>query len=102
MSGPNSNAHQLVLPEVLDITQVNELRADLMMALGQTEIHLLANEVVRVDTAGLQLLVALVQEAQRRQLRLIIDSPAPVLQDAASRLGLADLLAPVMIAAAPS
>lgn len=98
MNGQSSELAHIVLPDTLDITQVGELHANLLMTLGQGEIYLVANEVVRVDTAGLQLLVTLLRETQRRRIKLVLASPSQELLDAAIRLGLKEILDSVITA----
>jgi len=79
--------------EVLDLSAVESLRAQLLAALargGDLEIH--AAAVRQIDTANLQLLCAAVRDVRARGRSVLFTEPSPPLVLAARRLGLAGVL----------
>lgn len=80
---------QLELTGNLDIGRAGELRAPLIEALATAqELQVELSRVERVDTAGLQLLLALARSARERGVAIRWSAPSPTLVEAAKRLGL--------------
>lgn len=86
---PNPKEALFELPESLRLADVGLVHAR-MQAMGAPAqaLHLSGAAVREVDTAGLQLLCAFVQEARRGGSEVVWHEPAGALRDAASRLGL--------------
>jgi ABC-type transporter Mla MlaB component len=83
----------IVLGESLTLTQVMPLYNELKQALTkQKQIVLEAAGVEAVDAAGLQLLDALMREAQACQVEVKWHDPSAILSQSAKTLGLADKL----------
>ncbi|MDO8271530.1 MAG: STAS domain-containing protein [Gammaproteobacteria bacterium] len=81
--------NSIVLQECVDIRAVNELHANLLLALnGMDEIVLDSAGVARVDTAGLQLLVAFAREAQVRGLSVTLRAGSTALNEAVLASGM--------------
>ncbi|PWG64136.1 STAS domain-containing protein [Spiribacter halobius] len=79
----------ITLESRVDVTLAAELRSTLDMALsGEGTLSVDAAAVEQVDTAGIQLLLALRQEAERRGRAFAWQAASPALQDTARRLGL--------------
>ena len=88
-----SEAGKIICEEVLDLSTVAALRAQLLLALaGAADVEIVASAVERVDTANLQILCAAARElrAAGRPFRLAAPSAAFLL--AARRLGVAAVL----------
>lgn len=86
---PRAEEALFELPESLRLADVGEVHAR-MQALGAPPpaLHVSGAAVREVDTAGLQLLCAFVQEARRGGSEVVWHEPAGALRDAATRLGL--------------
>jgi len=83
----------IVLGDSLTITQVMPLYNELKQALTkQKQIVLEAAAVDAVDAAGLQLLDALMREAQACQVEVTWREPSAILAQSAKTLGLTDKL----------
>ncbi len=81
----------LKLPADLRIQSATALRDRLLAALdGTGPLRLQGGGVARLDTAGLQLLVAAAQEAARRGRELRLAAPSAPLAEGIERLGLHD------------
>jgi len=81
----------LKLPADLRIQSATALRDRLLVALeGTGPLRLQAAGVARLDTAGLQLLVAAAREAARRGRELRLAAPSAPLTEGLERLGLED------------
>lgn len=79
----------LKLPADIRIQSASALHERLSVALdGAGRLRLHCAEVTRLDTAGLQLLVAAAAEARRRGRELQLVAPSQVLRDGLQRLGL--------------
>jgi len=79
------------LPENLTIANVQKLHEqfeELVNTPDCDQIQLLANEVNKTDTAGVQLLLALVSASKERQINVLWDKPSSSLKSAATLLGL--------------
>lgn len=90
---PATNEFQL--PESLTIVQAQSLHDQFEQLVEQEsceQIVLRADTVERTDTAGLQLLLALVLAAKDRQINLVWDRPSAGLLAGASTLGLRQAL----------
>ena len=84
---------QLICDDVLDISGVAELRAQLLAALELGESFCVdASAVERIDTAALQVFTAFFQDAASRQMSVQWQSPSAALCRAAGLLGLSSLL----------
>jgi len=83
----------ITLEASVDVSMAAELRGTLDMALGgEGPLTVDAGAVERVDTAGVQLLLALRQESARRGRPLQWRAASPALRETAARLGLANAL----------
>lgn len=83
----------ILLESRVDVTLVAELRSTLDMALaGEGPLRVDGRGVEQVDSAGLQLLLALRHEAERRGRAFAWQGRSPALQDTARRLGLVQAL----------
>jgi ABC-type transporter Mla MlaB component len=83
----------LVLGDTLNIADVSERHSEWKrLVAGAVAIEIDASDVQGIDTAGLQLLAALVQEAQARNLALRWRAPTKALRDGVVRLGLGPVL----------
>lgn len=83
------------LPENLTVANVHGLHEELEALVDQHDhdhIVLLADSVMRADTAGIQLLLAFVRSAKERQIALDWNNPSDKLIAAATVLGLDDAL----------
>lgn len=82
----------LKLPSDLRIQSATMVRDRLLTALeGSGPLRLQGGAVERVDTAGVQLLVAAAAEAQRRGRDLRLVAPSAALADGLGGLGFAEL-----------
>lgn len=78
---------------ILDITVVMQWREQALAALkAGGSLSLNAENLQRVDAAGLQALLALVIAAEQNSIQLHWENPSPVLQKAADLLGLREEL----------
>lgn len=78
---------------ILDITAVTEWCAQVKHVLqGNTRVSIKAADLQRIDTAGLQALLALILSARQRDISVQWDEPAPALIQAASLAGLKEQL----------
>ncbi len=86
--------HSVMLDANLDISHVLAQQETLNNALNETdELYLNGSAVVKADTAGLQLLLSVVKEAERRGGKIHWESPSSELLDAAQMLGVQRALA---------
>lgn len=77
--------------ETLNIASAAELQQQINSALEKSStIEMVADTVVKVDTAGLQLMVALSRELERSNGSLLWKTPSEVVIQAAVSLGLTD------------
>ena len=80
--------------EALTIAHVATINQQLRKALEKSStIEVVADAVEKVDTAGLQLFVALFKELEKVGGHVVWRSPSNVLTDAAATLGLTSYLA---------
>ncbi len=83
----------LVLPANLQIANVTEWRAKVLQALETgKDVTLKAQETVRIDTAGLQLLLALQRGVQQKGKRLKWENVNDELEKCIALLGAKSLL----------
>ena len=83
------------LPDSLTITHAHTLHDELEALIEKNqadELVLHAADVSRADTAGLQLMLALVKSSKERQMAVIWDHPSQKLLDAAKILGIQSAL----------
>ena len=81
------------LPATISITETARLRDDLLEIMKvDGGIAIDASQVQRIDTAGLQLLAAFVENANTCKRSLAWWGETAALTEAAERLGLADLM----------
>jgi anti-anti-sigma regulatory factor len=80
------------LPAALQIRNVEATSAELRAALARGALRLDGAEVSRVDTAGLQLLVAAIATARTAGVAAEWQAASPALVDAARQLGVGALL----------
>jgi anti-anti-sigma regulatory factor len=85
-------AGPLRLDSDLRIRNIADASARLGAALGGARLALDAAEVVQIDTAGLQLLVATVATARQKGLACEWTGVSPCLRDASRMLGLEEAL----------
>ncbi|WP_096084566.1 STAS domain-containing protein [Agaribacterium haliotis] len=79
------------LPENLTIAQAHALHDELEALIEKAEadeLVLHAAKVSRADTAGMQLVLALVNASKERQMGLVWDQPSQKFLDAAKILGI--------------
>ena len=90
------DALTIKLPAELEISEVAQYHTTLVEMLSkldpQQNIQIDASELWRVDTAGIQLLVALVSEASTQNRQLSWQKKSVELTECAQRLGLSDIL----------
>lgn len=83
----------IMLDAVLNIRHINELHESLLKAFESRDtLEIDASAVTAVDTATLQLLTVLKQEAVKSGKQVVFDFPSEKLIDSARLLGLAELL----------
>jgi len=88
-----ADSGELMLDASLEIGNVTEARRRLLEALvGFRRFSLDIHRLTAVDTAGVQLLVALAQECKRRGIEFSCRGESPVLAPALHSLGLAGAL----------
>ena len=89
----DDSQHPVHLESTLSIQNITGLHEILKKVLTANDtIELYAGEVTSIDTASLQLLVALKKEANKLQKTLVIDSPSPRFKESAKFLGLTEIL----------
>jgi len=81
---------RLALPLAFTVYQAPDLQRQLLQALDTAhgELMLDGAEVQQLDGAGVQILLALAKEAQRRDIALPLHAPSPTLLDTLRLLGL--------------
>ncbi len=84
--------HIFALPPQPVVRDASTLKQSLTAELDRQDITLDGTAVTRIDTAGLQLLLAFVIDRQRAGLATRWHSPTPALRDAAELAGLAEAL----------
>lgn len=85
----SSNDITVALPASLTIADVAELRSTLLSAVeGAEALSLQGSEIEQVDGAGLQLLAALLKEAERRDVVVTWIATAERLIEAAEQVGM--------------
>lgn len=81
------------LPAELDISRVAEMQADLKAGLGSDgECELDALNVSRVDTSGVQMILAFMRSAQARGVSVRLANPPEHLVLAIAKLGLTEVI----------
>ena len=86
-----SSVLEYSLPESFTIASLHSIHEEFESMVNKKEcdkIVLHASDVKKTDTAGLQLLVALVQSSNERQIEIDWDAPSEKLCSAAEILGL--------------
>lgn len=89
------SAVELHLPENLTISKAHALHDEfeaLLNAETAEEIVVYADKVSRADTAGLQLMLAVVKLGKERQMGMVWTKPSDTLIDVAHALGLKEAL----------
>ena len=89
------NTAKIKLPVKLDISVVAHYYQELLSLIdnnSQQQVHIDAGELVHIDSAGIQLLLALVQELSKQNKTLSWQSSSDVLTQTAAQLGLIDAL----------
>jgi anti-anti-sigma regulatory factor len=85
---------QITCGEILDISSVGELCAELLTALeSQQPVVLAAADIERADTTALQVFSAFFQDARAQGQQVQWQQPSEALRQSAALLGLQDLLA---------
>lgn len=90
-----SQSVELELPEILTVAHVQALHEQLEALVDDENndtIVARAKDVRRIDTAGLQLLLAAKVAAKERQITWVWDQPSDVLLDGAHLLGMKNQL----------
>jgi anti-anti-sigma regulatory factor len=90
----------LSIQGAMQIREANERKAQLCAALDAGVVAIDLSAVTAIDTAGVQLLVAVAQEAARRQLPLRLLACPAVLRQAVRSLGVDGLFAALQTEAA--
>lgn len=87
--GTENEAREMELPAELVIRTVAEAKEELCAVLdgGATQVSLRAADLVRVDTAGAQLLYAFCREAEQRGIVVQWLEPSEAVTDAAKAMG---------------
>jgi len=89
------DALKITLPTELEISAVTEFHHSLVAQLThlapQQQIIIDASEIQRIDTAGIQILAALVREASTQKNTLTWHNPSDELTTCAEHLGLSDM-----------
>ncbi|HUA81531.1 MAG TPA: STAS domain-containing protein [Dyella sp.] len=93
MASKGKSEARIAIPADCRIADVGDLHKQLRGALESPHIVLDGTAVDRVDTAALQLLVAFQHEAQKRTRQVNWVGASVPLHDAATQLGLAQVLA---------
>lgn len=87
-AGPRIN-----LDTVLSIQNITKLHERIKNSFAvHDSIEINASQVASIDTAALQLLVALKKEAGKRQKNILVTEPSPRFIESADLLGLSDVL----------
>lgn len=77
------------LPAELTIVQVGECKSKILQAVENSDVILLDDsDVVRIDTVGIQLLLALVTHVSAQNKELKWQSSSSVIQESVKQLGL--------------
>ncbi len=93
MTQPQNMESTVVLDEVMDISVAGQWRENLLKILqSERSIVLDASRVVRIDTAGLQVLTAFVKDAAASNKSMRWQSPTEGFCQAAALLGLSKAL----------
>jgi phospholipid transport system transporter-binding protein len=87
-----SGARVVALPTDFRLAELAAVKAELLEALEAPAVHLDGTAVERVDTAALQLLAAFRRESAARGQSAAWQGVSVVMRDAASLLGLAQVL----------
>jgi len=90
------DAITLSLPQSLDISLVDEMKSMMIEQIQSNtsldHINIDAQELIRIDTAGLQLLTAIIIDLNRQKIKFSWENISDDLVTNASLLGLNDLL----------
>ncbi len=88
MSAQPINELRVALTPTCTIREVGEFRAHLLQALPATDVVLDASALTKIDTAGVQLLLAFVRDRKRAGVRTRWEAVPDSIRLAAQRLGL--------------
>ncbi|MEZ5498482.1 MAG: STAS domain-containing protein [Steroidobacteraceae bacterium] len=91
MSNPHAQ-DGVVLPSQITIREAAKLRTQLLAALSQPSERVDGTQVSRIDTAGIQVILAYVQDRARAGRSVSWCAVSDALRDAAARLGLTQSL----------
>jgi len=90
------DAITLSLPQSLDISLVNEMKSiaieKIQSNTSPEHINIDAQELIRIDTAGLQLLTAIVIDLNRQKIKFSWENISDELANNSTLLGLNELL----------
>ena len=84
------------LPSVVDLDAMDELREWLNSALEIGDIHLNAAGVTRLATNALLMLASARSTAGKNKISLLITHPSEAFGEAVSRLGMDEIMAPLL------
>ena len=88
-----ADSQTIVLDEILDISKAAQFRSELSAYLDvQGPLTIEAENVVRIDTACLQVLTAFIKDALAREIEVKWHCPSEAICSAAGLLGLAEVL----------
>ena len=88
-----ANQTEIECGAILDISAVAQWCEQVKPALqANMPIQLKASQLQRIDTAGLQALLALIMSSKQRDIPVSWEEPSPALLQAASVVGLSDAL----------
>lgn len=88
-------AQTVVLPPVIDLDALDEIRDALIDRLDAGPVALAAQDVERVSTNGLFVLLSAAETARRAGFDCIVSAPSAALRQAVARLGLERSFAPL-------
>ena len=79
--------------DTLTIAQAADLHQQLRQAMeASSTVEVVADKIEKVDTAGLQLIIAALREIEKAGGHMVWKQPSPVLLDAANTLGMTSSL----------
>lgn len=83
----------LKLPDEISITNISEWKSKLTVFLEQTPpLTLDASELVRVDTAAIQMFAAFAIKAKTAEIDFVWENPSDTFKTTAKQLGMSDYL----------
>lgn len=93
---PKSEAQPVVLPRVVDLDAIDEVRETLIEALQAGPVEVAAGTVERVSTNGLFMLLSAVETARRSGNAFSISGASDIMVGSIEKLGLMPVFAPIL------